>query len=149
MAKPEKTTELLAVEEQYGFVFGAPKDHETAGAARSMSVSCSNKDCPQVNRPVDLHADTVLPVMCGGTITDKDGTQHACGSVLHCLHEDTLPMMHHEGDLSNPRKITRQVCVVCQSEVSRTTENLPPIAVDKIPLHLLGGIDLGAIAEAQ
>lgn len=139
MAKtPEKSAELLAVEAEHGFVFGVPDDHENAGGVRSISVVCTNKDCDRVNRPVDLHDDTVLPVACGG-----------CGQIIHCTHEDTLTSVHHEGDLATPRKVTTERCVVCQKVMDRKVENLPPIRVKNIPLHLFAGLDIGAAAAAQ
>ncbi len=137
MSKAVKSAELLAVEAEHGFVFGAPEGHDNAGGVRSLSVVCTNKDCDRVNRPTDLHDDTVLPVACGG-----------CGQIIHCTHEDTLTSIHHEGDLATPREITLERCVVCQKVTSRKEKTLPPIPIENIPLHLFAGLDLGAAATA-
>lgn len=133
----DKLTDLEHVERDYGFTFGVPEVHESAGGAKGLAVACTNQDCARVNRLVQLHDDTVLPVNCG-----------ECGRLLYCAHPDTLPVTHHEGDLAHPRRVTREVCVVCQTEVSRKVEDLPAISIEHVPLHLFAGLDLDAAATA-
>ncbi len=83
-----------------------------------------------------LPADSVLPATCGGL-----------RSVLHCDHTDTTTAEHHEGTLREPRRIVRTVCTACGTELHRDERTLSPIAVEDIPLHLLGGVNLDAIAR--
>lgn len=74
---PKKAT-LAEVEAKHGFVFGTPEDHESAHAAPSATLSCSNPKCKNRGMPVVIHDDTVRPVHCGGLTVDD----HACHAVL-------------------------------------------------------------------
>ncbi len=128
--------DLTALEEQHGFTFGG--DHTTDGAPATLALVCTNLRCPNRGQHVQLHADSVLPATCGG-----------CGGVLHCDHTDTTTAEHHEGTLREPRRIVRTVCTACGIELHRDERSLAPIAVEDIPLHLLGGVNLDAIAREQ
>lgn len=120
----EKSDELRAVEAELGFTFGLPDDgHESAHASRGVSVVCTNPDCDQTNVHVTLHADTVLPVFCG-----------SCGRVLHCEHEDLLPVQVHGGTLGQPTRTTNWTCLTCQTVVRSEVQVLPPIDIASIPV---------------
>jgi hypothetical protein len=121
----KKSDPITKLEEQHGFTFGGTAD--SAGAEPTLSLTCPNLTCPNRARRIQLHADTVLPVTCGG-----------CGQVLHCDHVDTLPITTHEGTLAAPVRVKKEVCIVCLTELSRHETPLAPIPFDQIPLHLLG-----------
>ena len=139
-----KSDELLAVEQNLGFVFGTDGSHKTAGAAPAFSVVCTNPKCSNLNQHIQLHEDTVLPIHCGGTVAGN-----ACAQVLYCTHPVTTPVEHYEGTLAAPLKVNRDLCVLCNTSLNRVVSELPPIPFDQIPLHLLGGTDLGAIVSSQ
>ena len=123
MSKTEKSDELLAVEAEHGFTFGTPKDYDTAAAPRGTAVSCSTPTCKAQNRMVQLHTDTVLPVLCG-----------ECGTVLHCPHEDTLDSVIFGGTMGAPIKTTNTRCLLCQSIILSVTVNLPPVRLEDVPI---------------
>jgi len=133
----EKSDELLAIEAELGFVFGTDGSHETANAAPAFSIVCTNPKCSNLNQHFQLHEDSVLPIHCG-----------ACGTVLYCTHADTIPVEHHEGTLAAPVRVNRDVCLLCNASLNRTVTELPPIPVDSIPLHLLGGANIDQIVQA-
>lgn len=117
-------TDLEAIEQQYGFTFGVPEDHDTDSSPLGIAVACTNPDCPNLRRQIQLHTDTVQPVRCGG-----------CHAILYCDHVDTLPVSEHGGTLGSPRVTTKDVCVACQTVVSQQTQKLPPIRLEDIPVQ--------------
>jgi hypothetical protein len=140
----KKSDELLAVEQEHGFIFGGDGSHETANAAPAFSVVCQNPKCSNLNQHIQLHEDSVLPIHCGGMVAGN-----ACGQVLYCTHSDTIPVEHHEGTLASPLRVNRDVCVLCNASLNRTVTELSPIPLDSIPLHLLGGANIDQIVQAQ
>lgn len=138
MAKTaEKSAELLAVEAEHGFVFGLPDGYDTADAPQIASVSCSTPGCSNLNRQYAVHADTILPLMCGGWVAVKGEDGHPCGSVLHCDHSETTPHSHTEGTHAHPREVSYDLCNACGSKLNQVTKDLPPIEFGDIPIGSL------------
>ena len=102
--------------------FGTSADHDNAGAAPAGHLVCSNSGCDQVNRMVQIHEDTILPIHCG-----------SCSTVLKCEHV-WEPVEALAGTLSNPSKIAWEHCGTCGSDRNRVETAMPPIDLGSMSL---------------
>lgn len=110
-------SDLSEIEAQHGFVFGNPDGDKGAGAPAVAALVCNGARCPHRGRHVQIHADTVLPLHCGG-----------CGAVLHCDHAPEQRTVRG-GTLGAPVEHDITACTRCGSELARTTRDLDPAAV--------------------
>ncbi len=115
----EKSSELLEVEAQHNFVFGGTG--ESDGAPAIAAVVCGTPNCPNMGHHVQIHADSPQPIHCGG-----------CGGVLLCQH-DYSETSTIEGTLSNPVKVTSQLCAVCGDVKDATRTELPAVDLASLP----------------
>jgi hypothetical protein len=118
-------TDLTEIETQYGFTFGTPEDHDTASAPKAGILHCANPDCSQINKGVEYHADTVLPIHCG-----------SCSTVLLCEH-DWEPVETLDGTLAAPVKVTHDRCSHCGTVANIVTTALDPIDLNDLPLSTI------------
>lgn len=142
MAKAsEKSPELLEVEARHGFVFGLPDDYESTKQPQIASVNCSNPTCERRGQFHAVHADTVLPLLCGG-----------CGTVLMCDHnfdnKDAHPIQTvSAGTFGSPREESYQRCDKCGTESKRTVKQLEPLRIEDLPFATVQKMIAGADDE--
>lgn len=109
---------LAEIEAAHGFVFGNP-DSDTGQAAPLLAALVCNANigpgqpCPHRGQFVQIHADTTLPVRCGG-----------CGTVLHCDHEHETTVI--APTLDQPLHHTVTACTRCGTEKTRQTRDATP-----------------------
>ncbi len=127
-------TGIERAEAEHGFKFGGGEPLAMHNA--TIAVICSNPRCERRTQHVQLHADTAMPVHCGG-----------CGQIVHCEHPDTELETHHEGTLSSPVRVLTNRCKACGVAITQAKTPLSAIPLDQIPLHLLGGVSLDKIIE--
>lgn len=102
--------DLAEIEAQHGFVFGNP-DGDTGDSAPVVAqLVCNGPKCSHRGSFVPVHADTVLPVHCGG-----------CGTVLHCDHAHETTIV--PPSLDEPLHHTVTACTRCGTEKSRETRD--------------------------
>lgn len=96
----------------------------SSDAPEVAQVACRTNGCERQNRLTVVHADTVLPLLCGG-----------CGTVLHCVHE-VDPVLRREGTLGSPVEVSGTRCRHCgREDVSR--RGLPPVDLKSLPVSVL------------
>jgi hypothetical protein len=117
-------------------VFGVPEDHDNDHAPVVAAISCSEPTCNRLNNLVPIHADTVLPVLCGGQKRSHDGLV-PCGQVLHCDH-DEQEAKETAGTIGQPVEITHTRCRICKTATKPPTmRNLPPVRLEDLPASFL------------
>lgn len=119
--------DLTGAEEQYGFVFGNDGS-DSASTPETHALVCNTPGCGNLNRLVQIHADTVLPVLCGG-----------CGSVLHCDHV-WVHVKQKSGTLRAPVNLTHDYCEMCGTRANETSTKLPPIDIQDLPLDIVAAL---------
>ena len=108
--------------------FGLPDDHQTADAPNDKTLICATNDCPQQNRQVPVHTDTVLPIHCGG-----------CGNVLHCEHDWQITTST-TGTLANPVQVVQETCALCLTQQPPISTPLPPIDINLLPVSVIAAL---------
>jgi transcription elongation factor Elf1 len=101
------------------------EDVPSANAPAIAALVCTAPTCGHRNQHVQIHADTVLPVHCGG-----------CGAVLHCDHRPETTKVR-AGTIGAPLEHTITACTVCGTELARDTAALPPIDLATLPVGVL------------
>lgn len=119
---------LADIEAEHGFTFGTPEGYETAEAVSDKTLICATLDCPQQNRQVAVHVDTVLPIHCGG-----------CGQVLYCQH-NWQTENRTVGTLANPILVVQETCTVCNSQLPAVETALPPIDIASLPVSVIASL---------
>ena len=114
-------------------VFGVPDDHDNAMQPAVAALTCPNPTCDRAGQFVQIHADTVLPVHCGGTARSSDGPV-PCGTVLHCDHPDRGQVSTLSGTLADPVIVTDTKCRSCLTVLSTSREHVP---ASDIPASIL------------
>lgn len=97
----------------------------SANAPATHVLVCTRPTCPQRKQQVQVHADTVLPVHCGG-----------CAGVLHCDHTLETSTVR-VGTLGAPEEHTVTACTVCKTETQRDVKTLPPVNLLELPVGVL------------
>jgi hypothetical protein len=118
----------------FGRIATEPVEVPSANAPVIATVTCPNPVCGHRGSFIVVHADTQLPVHCGG-----------CFAVLHCDHalETTIT---RSGTIGAPVEQTVTACALCNTETARKTVDLPPIELGTLPLELLDQtLDAGQI----
>lgn len=112
-----KSDELLAVEQQHGFVFGLPADYDNTSTKIVGTVSCNNPRCERQGQQHTIHADTPTPVICGG-----------CSHVLLCEHKriPDEPEVRYSGTLAEPVKHEIVECLDCHTILQHTPTRVRP-----------------------
>ena len=118
---------LEDIEKEHGFTFGG--SDRGANAPATLALVCQNLTCPNRGKHVQLHADTVLPINCGG-----------CGQTLHCDHPSRTPQKRHEGTLSAPVEVTYTICDQCGHEADHQRRELPPFRLEDLPAERLAAL---------
>lgn len=114
---------LQHVEAELGFTFGG--DGESANAAEVAALVCTQPTCPNRGNHLAVHADTPLPVHCGG-----------CSAVLLCDH-DMVDTLTHEGVVSAPVEVRSRVCSRCGFTADVQKRTLPGLDLASLPITAL------------
>lgn len=141
--EPDELTPIEQAEAAYGFRFGRPDDieHDDAGTPEAAALACTQPGCSMLNQMVTIHADTVLPVHCGGWITPNptsgETQGHPCHTVLHCDHPTQQDKSVTVGTISHPFRIDTTVCLKCATVLTTTKTELPPTRIEDLPIGIL------------
>jgi hypothetical protein len=123
--QPVTDVALQAIEAEHGFTFGTSADHDTGQQPVIASVVCVTPTCDRLNVPVEVHADTVLPLHCGG-----------CFAVLMCEHV-WVKQSVTEGVFAAPVRVDWEQCALCGAFRNKTKTELPAIDLGSLPAGLL------------
>jgi hypothetical protein len=129
----KKRTALEKVEEEHGFIFGLPDEHDDAGARVLKHVKCETPGCDRASPqhpPQPVHEDTQQPVLCGG-----------CGAPLVCDHELVDEVEEPGGTLAEPVTYYRRVCHACHAVLEERVVQREPMRLEDLPVSVLA--DLG------
>ena len=85
-------------------------EQESANAPATAVLVCNQPTCTHRGSFVQIHADTVLPALCGG-----------CGTVLHCDHQHETTVV--PPSLDEPLHHTITACTRCGTEAKRETRD--------------------------
>lgn len=132
-------TDLEQIELDNGFTFGTPTNHDNAKAAPSAALVCTNPICSNLNQHIQVNTDTILPVRCGGLVTETDSTTHPCGTVLRCDHQFE-PHQQNTGTLSAPFTDTWEECPLCHTRRNEQRTPLPPMNLADLPVQMVAAL---------
>ena len=102
-----------------------PVEQPSANAPVTGRLVCTTVGCSHQGHSITVHADTVLPIHCGG-----------CFGVLHCEHDNVTEQVR-EGTIGAPLLRTTTKCRLCGTVASETRDELEPIDLTTLPAAIL------------